>query len=196
MGMGKNKHGEGQQTTSSNPIPLPASPLKGEENTTVSFMRLPWLGGVRYDSISGDMAEFARHIMTRCIATMAFRTSWEGNRFFAEFSGDVPATEISAVNHEFTGDSRFDSVRSAIWDMSRISQLTMPRNDIEYAAAIDIGAAVVRPSLMGAIIVREGHVKELVEEYLAVTRETDHSWDTRIFDNLNAAEKWLNSCET
>ena len=80
--------------------------------------------------------------------------------------------------------------------MSRISQLTMPRNDIEYAAAIDIGAAVVRPSLMGAIIVREGHVKELVEEYLAVTRETDHSWDTRIFDNLNAAEKWLNSCET
>ena len=36
--MGQNKHGEGQKTTSSNPIPLPASPLKGEENTTVSFM--------------------------------------------------------------------------------------------------------------------------------------------------------------
>ena len=40
--MGQNKHGDGQQTTSSNPIPLPASPLKGEENTTVSFVRLPW----------------------------------------------------------------------------------------------------------------------------------------------------------
>ena len=40
--MGQNKHGEVQKTTSSNPIPLPASPLKEEENTTVSFMRLPW----------------------------------------------------------------------------------------------------------------------------------------------------------
>ncbi len=72
----------------------------------------------------------------------------------------------------------------------------MPLTDIEDAAAIDIGAAVVRPSLMGAIIVREGHVKELVEKYLAITRETDHSWDTRIFDNLDAAKKWLNSCES
>lgn len=126
---------------------------------------------------------------------MAYITSWDDGRFVAEFSGDVPAVEIASVNDEFTGDYRFDSVRSAIWDMSRITQLAMPRAEIEYAAAIDIGAAVVRPILKGAIIVGEGHVKELVEEYLAITREMDHSWDTRIFDNLHDAKKWLDSGE-
>ena len=124
---------------------------------------------------------------------MTYKTSWDSGHFFAEFSGDVPASEIAAVNEEFTGDSRFDSVRCAIWDMSRISRLTMPLADIEYAAAVDIGAAVVRPTLRGAIIVREGHVKDLVENYLAITREIDHTWDTRIFDTLNEAEKWLDS---
>jgi hypothetical protein len=124
---------------------------------------------------------------------MTYRTSWDSGRFFAEFSGDVSASDIAAVNDEFTGDPRFDSVRCAIWDMSRISRLVMPLADIEYAAAVDIGAAAVRPKLRGAIIVSEGHVKELVENYLAITREVDHTWDTRVFGNLNDAVEWLDS---
>lgn len=125
---------------------------------------------------------------------MPHLTNWENNSFYAEFSGEVSGSEIDAVNFEFLGDARFETIRYALWDMSRISKLTTSETEIEYAAAIDKGASIVRPHLRGAIVVPEaGQVREIVEHYLAVSAQVDSSWDTRLFTNAEAAHKWLSS---
>ncbi|MDP3538548.1 MAG: hypothetical protein Q8S26_07565 [Azonexus sp.] len=125
---------------------------------------------------------------------MPHLTNWENNSFYAKFWGEVPATEIEMVNTKFLGDFRFEEVRYSFWDMSRISKLTAAESDIEYAAAIDKGASTIRPRLRGAIVVPEtGQVREMVEQYLAISAQVDTSWDTRLFTNADAAKTWLAS---
>jgi hypothetical protein len=108
-----------------------------------------------------------------------------------EFFGDVPADEIEAVNNEFCGDPRFDTVRSSLWDMSRITTLNVTIGDIEYAAAVDKGASEIKPTLKGAIVAPAGPIRELVEQYLSISSKLDTSWDTRLFDNLELAKQWI-----
>ena len=84
-------------------------------------------------------------------------------------------------------------VRTSIWDMSRITQLTMDFGEIEYAAAFDKGASKSKALLKGAIVVPDGHVRQLVETYLSISNQLDNGWDTRLFDNIESARKWIES---
>lgn len=124
---------------------------------------------------------------------MPHQTRWEDQGFFAEFSGEVSSWEIEAVNEEFTGNPSFDTVRFALWDMSRITRLTISDGEVETAAATDKGASIIRRSLRGAIVVPEGHVRERVEHYLSVSSDLENSWDTRLFDDIGSALRWLSS---
>lgn len=125
---------------------------------------------------------------------MPYRTNWDNNSFYAEFSGEVLEAEIDEVNVEFLGDARFETVRYSLWDMSHITKLTIADSKIDYAAAIDKGASITRPVLRGAIVVPEaGHVRESVERYLEISAQIDTSWDTRLFTDAAAARKWLTS---
>lgn len=122
---------------------------------------------------------------------MPHQTRWEGEGFIAEFSGEVLAWEIEAVNNEFTGNSRFDEVRYSLWDMSRITRLDMTGADVDDAAATDKGASMIKHVLRGAIVVPEGQVRDLVDRYLLVSGELENSWDTRLFGDVEAARRWL-----
>lgn len=124
---------------------------------------------------------------------MPYRTNWLNDRFTAEFFGEVSATEIHAVNALFCGDARFDTVRSSIWDMTGISNLDIGLSAVEDAAAFDKGASLSKPRLKGAIVVLAGHVRDQVEQYLSIAGELDVGWDTRVFDNIEAAKNWLDS---
>ena len=124
---------------------------------------------------------------------MPYQTRWENEGFFADFSGEVSSREIEAVNNEFTGSPDFDTVRFALWDMSCVERLVVTEADIETAAATDKGASVVRRTLRGAIVVPEGRVREIVEQYLAVSSELENTWDTRLFDDIDSARRWLES---
>ena len=122
---------------------------------------------------------------------MSYSISWPDNTFLAEFVGTITADQIEAVNHAFSGDERMDSIRYSIWDFSRADAIDMPEDDIEYAAAFDKGVSVVRPTLRGALIVSNDHVRKPIEAYLAVADDLDVNWDTRIFDSMSAAKHWL-----
>jgi hypothetical protein len=123
---------------------------------------------------------------------MPYTTLWNPDNFFVEFSDEVTSAEIDAVNALFCGDERFDTVRYALWDMSHIAKLVMSESEIEYAAATDKGASVVKPRLRGAIVVPPaGPVREAVEKYLAIANELDTGWDTRLFDTVKDARQWL-----
>lgn len=75
--------------------------------------------------------------------------------------------------------------------MSGITQLSVEASDVENAVATDKGASVVRESLRGAIVVSEGPVRKMVEQYLAVSGELENTWDNRLFTDLAAARRWL-----
>lgn len=122
---------------------------------------------------------------------MPYSTQWTKDGFEASFWGVVSSGDIEAVNNEFTGNPRFETVRYALWDMSRITSLAMEEADVEYAAATDKGASSIRSNLKGAIIVPEGPVRELVEQYLAVSSELENPWETRLFLDQRAAREWL-----
>jgi hypothetical protein len=124
---------------------------------------------------------------------MPHLTNWENGRFSAEFFGEVFGAEIDAVNAEFCGDARFDSVRSSIWDMSQVSNLNLALSEIEYAAAFDKGASMSKPLLRGAIVVSNGHVREMIEKYLSISEGLENNWETRIFDDIVAAKMWVES---
>jgi hypothetical protein len=124
---------------------------------------------------------------------MPHYTRWEKEGFFADFSGEVSSLEIEAVNNEFTGSPGFDTVRYALWDMTCVERLVVTEADIETAAATDKGASVFRRTLRGAIIVPEGPVREIVEQYLAVSSELENTWDTRLFSDIESARHWLAS---
>ncbi|MBK9018978.1 MAG: hypothetical protein IPL72_02845 [Sulfuritalea sp.] len=84
-------------------------------------------------------------------------------------------------------------MRFALWDMSRIVRLNIGDEEIETAAATDKGASIIRSSLRGAIVVPDGHVRERVEHYLSVSGDLENIWDTRLFDNIESALRWLSS---
>ena len=122
---------------------------------------------------------------------MPYAAQWTNEGFEVSFWGIVSSGDIEAVNNEFTGNLRFETVRYALWDMSRITTLAMEDADVEYAAATDKGASGIRSNLKGAIIVSEGPVREFVEQYLAVSAELDNPWETRLFLDQETAREWL-----
>jgi len=122
---------------------------------------------------------------------VSFSISWPDNTFLAEFAGQITAEEIEVVNHAFSGDERLDTVRYSIWDFSGASSLEMPPYEIEYAAAFDKGVSVGRKNLRGALIASNDEVKDCIEKYLAIADALDVNWDTRHFDNIQAAKDWL-----
>lgn len=122
---------------------------------------------------------------------MPYSISWPERSFLARFDGRVTADEIEAVNHAFSGDARMETVRYSIWDFSSASSVDMPEHEIEYAAAFDKGVATVRPVLKGALIAGCDPVRKQLETYLAIAKDLDVGWDTRLFDSVASARLWL-----
>ncbi len=122
---------------------------------------------------------------------MAYRTDWNDQRFTVVFTGLVTGAEVEAVNAEFSGDARFETVRDALWDMTGITALDIPEMDIEMAVAMDKGASQVRPRLRGAMVATDPLVCAQIEKYLALSREVENEWDTRLFHDMASARAWL-----
>lgn len=124
---------------------------------------------------------------------MAHEIDWDNRRFTAKFTGHVTGADIEQVNAIFSGDSRFETVQNALWDMTGVTGLNLPDLDLEMAVAMDKGASQVRPMLKGAMVATHPEVCAQIEKYLALSREVENDWDTRLFNDLKSANDWLSS---
>lgn len=50
---------------------------------------------------------------------------------------------------------------------------------------------MVRPKLKGALIAANEQVRGRLKDYLVIADELDIGWETRLFDSLAEAQRWL-----
>ena len=122
---------------------------------------------------------------------MPFKTTWEDCGVFFDFSGVVTAQEIKNVQELFYGDSRSDSSKYILFDISSIEQLVIEEKDISFFAARDAGASKSVLSLKVALIAKDQNMKSILQKYIEFSLEMNKNWTFEIFDDIIAARKWV-----
>lgn len=124
---------------------------------------------------------------------MPYRTRWEPRGIVWTFHGFVSAAEIEAANDEFYRDERSDRARYQIIDALDVDGVEWNDRDITVTAARDSGATRVIRDLKVAYVAADAEIVGKLENYVAISRRLNSSWQFRGFATLAAARAWIES---
>ncbi len=105
----------------------------------------------------------------------------------------INAGVVEEINNAIAKSEQFDSLLYEVWDFLGVTSLQATLDDARQTAALDAAASLWRRgrTIPGAIIADNEEILSLVEEYLANIDES--TYDARVFDNREDAEKWIAS---
>ena len=122
---------------------------------------------------------------------MPVRTTWEAHGIRWEFYGQVAGEEIDRVNNEFLQDPRSEQAKYQIIDARGVTGTDWNARDAHLIAARDFRATRMVRRLRLAFLTTDPDFGALVDEYVAISRDLDTSWEFRRFDDMPSARAWV-----
>ena len=121
---------------------------------------------------------------------MPYRTTWHERGILWEFYGDVTAQEIEEANDEFFRDERSGWAMYQIIDARRVTSVAWSDRDIRKTAAFDIGAQHTIKNVKVAYVSRDEEIISKLEQYVAISRRMNSSWQFKGFADIDDARAW------
>lgn len=122
---------------------------------------------------------------------MTFNISWSKEGVYVKFRGIVTAQDLIDANNYVLSNANFDSINFQIFDFLNIDDFKVTSHDITIVAMIDMSQTESKEKMKIAILTTNNYVKEITLEY--DQNMAGSNWETKIFENVEAAKEWINS---
>ncbi len=121
---------------------------------------------------------------------MEYELKWHDNNIVVKFEGNVTYENIVNVDNYIFGDSRFDSMKFAIFDFSKVNNVIITKEELSIISVLDSGASRWNKKLNLIFITNENNnfVHETVITYTNLMKE--NSWEIKHFLKLEDALEW------
>jgi len=119
---------------------------------------------------------------------LPYTYEWRKSQFLATFKGNVVSNEVFSCSDIFESDSRFDDLRSSIWDFSAVDSVSISVEEIIGRAAIDRAASKSNRKIKLAIFTNRPSEEIFANLYKAENLDID--WDIKIFKTKKEALEW------
>lgn len=117
-----------------------------------------------------------------------YKLDWEPSGAHWKYYGDVSGAEIIRASKEIYGDPRFDDLEFKLVDFLGAEAIQIHKNEVAEIACQHKVAAISNPNVKTAIVMKKSDNEMAI--FFASFFE-DSSWDVRIFQDINEANKWL-----
>jgi len=114
--------------------------------------------------------------------------TWEDKGLYARFNGECSIGDVTKVFDRLAADPRMDSARYAIFDYLDVSGHDVTDQDIEHAAALDIGLSFTNPRLRFASVTTDERIRALWRHYISVNVKTERHG---LFETEAQARAWV-----
>ncbi|MBK8323509.1 MAG: hypothetical protein IPL06_12400 [Betaproteobacteria bacterium] len=122
---------------------------------------------------------------------MPFRTTCERDHLHVEFEGTVSHDEVIDANRVLFEHPRFDSLRHCTCDFTRVTELHVSRELVEYSAALAKGGSYSNARLKLAFSASDPEYRAVINSYIDCVRALAGTWDIRLFGCPKEARGWL-----
>ena len=128
---------------------------------------------------------------------MSVRHRWQGERFVVQVTGTLDISESSALFDRFYGDPRSERARSILFDCTDCERFVFTDGDIATMSALEFGGSrdlpITKIAFVGAGPAIRPFYDRYLEFYETVYEKVDARWQIELFDELPAAEAWLDA---
>ena len=122
---------------------------------------------------------------------MPCSVEWKAMGVRWKLTGIVTGREMNLVNRNIFQDRRFHSITYQLMDFTGMESLEATAKEVRETAFQDMVAARTNPDIKVAIVAPQDLMKKMFEIYDEYTEPSQ--WETRLFNTLEDANKWLKS---
>ena len=122
---------------------------------------------------------------------MAHKTEWTRQGCIVNVFGDVNDDELARINAELSGSPELVNLRFFVRDLTNIQSLHMKDDSLAEAAYINASLSQYSPHLRGAFVAAGSVTSEKVRQYIAYAKEAGCRWDQQVFEDREAALRWV-----
>ena len=119
---------------------------------------------------------------------MSHKLVWEPEGVYWKYYGKVSGLEVFDATMIAYGDSRFDELKYKLVNFLDIESIEMKEAEVRAIAKQHKSAERHNPYIKNAIVLKS-KTNELAIKF--ATLFNDSRWDVQIFDDLDAANDWL-----
>lgn len=122
---------------------------------------------------------------------MSCKLTWEPVGVYWKYYGKVTDMEVFKETMKAYGDSRFDELKYKLVDFLDVESIEISEDEVNVIATQHKNAERYNGYIKNAIIVRDkfSDMGKLARHFAA--HFNDSPWDVRVFDDLDAANDWL-----
>jgi len=119
---------------------------------------------------------------------MSHKLVWEPEGVYWKYYGKVSGLEVFDATMIAYGDSRFDELKYKLVNFLDIESIEIKEAEMRAIAKQHKSAERHNPYIKNAIVLKS-KTNELAIKFAALF--SDSRWDVQIFDDLDAANDWL-----
>lgn len=119
---------------------------------------------------------------------MSYKLVWEPKGVYWKYHGKVSGLEVFDATMIAYGDSRFDELKYKLVNFLDIESIEMKEAEVRAIAKQHKSAERHNPYIKNAIVLKS-KTNKLAIKFAALFN--DSRWDVQIFDNLDAANDWI-----
>lgn len=125
---------------------------------------------------------------------MAYNVNWEKNGVYWAFSGAFTDEDFLNCLKALFEDPRFPNIKYKIVDFTDVEIFPISSLAIQRAAVMDEKHYKNNPDLKTAIVANQTVIHGLKNQYKTYfeLESNGNTWQTKIFDTIEGARKWLN----
>jgi len=124
---------------------------------------------------------------------MPYEINWEKEGVLVKFNGTFDYKENMNANIELYSNSKFKNLKYIIWDLSKVSEVSMTEEEAYIAAMHDKLASLRLPQVKMALLAVDKRLKELCYQYVAHSQNIIKEWTFMVSDNIESIRTWVTS---
>ncbi len=124
---------------------------------------------------------------------MAYKITWVKNGIINTYTGVISFQEIIDANIAFYNDPRSDSAKYRFFDFSNTDKLMLTEKDIQYLAAMDLGASHSIKNLKTALIAKKPSIVSNLENYRDQSIAINTTWIFQVFSDKEHIQNWASN---